>query len=239
MMNIELRYNRPNNSRLKLLNQKDFSLTLIADLGMLYPTNTSTTLVRYGIFICPRCSKEMTSPVTAIKQNKIQTCKPCGHMTHGLKHHILYEVWKNMIYRCYNSKSREFERYKDRFVSEEFKNITIFINYIETLPNYINRKKENLSLDRIDNNKNYERGNLRWATKTVQVQNTKKLRKTNTSGYRGVFLDKRHKGLTPYFSNIRVNGTRKHLGMFKTPLEASYAYDKYIKDNNLEHTKNH
>lgn len=39
-------------------------------------------------------------------------------------------------------------------------------------------------------------------------------------------------------NEIRANNKYKHLGYFDDKIEAANAYDKYIIDNNLEHTKN-
>jgi len=107
------------------------------------------------------------------------------------------------------------------------------------LQNFINDMypsfQEGLSLDRIDNNKGYSLDNCRWTNKTIQARNTCKIQKNNTSGYRGVYLYKR---TGKYVVRIRVNYTRINLGAFTTAIEAAKAYDKYVIDNNLEHTKN-
>ncbi|MGB5794098.1 hypothetical protein, partial [Poseidonibacter sp.] len=55
----------------------------------------------------------------------------------------------------------------------------------------------------------------------------------NTSGYRGV---SKHRKL--FRATITVNQKFKHIGSFKTKIEAAKAYNKYIDDNNLPHTKN-
>jgi hypothetical protein len=71
--------------------------------------------------------------------------------------------------------------------------------------------------------------NLREATK-LQNQHNKKMSKSNRSGYKGVYLTKRHK----YRSRIRVNKKELFLGYYDTPEEAHDAYVtaaiKYFKE---------
>jgi hypothetical protein len=81
----------------------------------------------------------------------------------------IYDIYN----RCYNPKFKHYEYYKSNniTVSKEFHNGYIFAKYLMSLPDYEKRKELNLTVDRIDNNKGYERNNLRWTTKTIQRLN--------------------------------------------------------------------
>ena len=62
--------------------------------------------------------------------------------------------------------------------------------------------------------------NIREATRAENMYNTK-LRKDNTSGYKGVSLDKRK---NKWMARIKINGKYKFLGYFNTPEQAHEAY---------------
>ena len=94
----------------------------------------------------------------------------------------------------------------------------------------------NLSIDREDSTLGYSPTNCRFTTKSVQSQNTRVLKITNTSGYRGVSQNGSKKN--PFRAQIKVDSQNISLGSHITALEAAKAYDSYIITNNLEHTIN-
>ena len=79
-----------------------------------------------------------------------------------------------------------------------------------------------LEIDHIDGNRANDRwSNLREATRTQQGQNSAN-RKNNTSGYRGVFWDKKSR---KWRVNIRINNSRYHLGDFDQIEDAGAIYE--------------
>lgn len=90
--------------------------------------------------------------------------------THGLSGTRLYTIWHDMIYRCYNDNHRSYKDYggKGIIVCEEWK------DDFEAFRNWAlqNGYKDNLSIDRIDSDKNYCPENCRWATNIQQANNT-------------------------------------------------------------------
>lgn len=69
--------------------------------------------------------------------------------------------------------------------------------------------------------------NLRPATQN-QNQHNKGIYSNNTSGFKGVSF---HKKTQKFSAGIRINGVRKHLGLFSTPEAAHAAYVKAANDN--------
>lgn len=151
--------------------------------------------------------------------------------THGCRNNEIYNVWKDMIQRTSNIKNDGFYGYGARGIKvcDRWLNVANFIE--DMYPSY----KKGLSIDRINPYGNYEPSNCRWATKSVQARNTRVLQTNNTSGFRGVTFEESRK---KFATRITVNHKKIHIGRFLTALEAAKAYDKYVIDNNLEHTIN-
>ena len=97
----------------------------------------------------------------------------------------LYKVWVSMIRRCTNPKDCNYERYGKRGITvcEEWKDYSAFRNWAINTGYEENHSRAECSLDRIDNNGNYEPSNCRWTNSKIQGNNTR----TNTIiGYKGV-----------------------------------------------------
>lgn len=90
---------------------------------------------------------------------------------HGLSGTRLYGVWQGMNERCFNSKSQSYENYGGRGVTicSEWLGEQGLLNFINWAEN--NGYADNLSIDRIDVNGNYEPSNCRWADWITQNNN--------------------------------------------------------------------
>lgn len=87
----------------------------------------------------------------------------------GLSNTRLHRIWQNMRNRCYYKKLPEFKYWGGRGIKvcKEWKES--FLSFYEWA--MLNGYKDNLSIDRIDVNGNYEPSNCRWATAYEQVHN--------------------------------------------------------------------
>lgn len=211
---------------------------LLQDLGMHFPMETSKKKYRYGIYKCS-CGSEFKSQCSSVNRGSTHSCG-CYQMkcrierstTHGLSHNKLYHTWCNIINRITNKKHKRFNDYGGRGITACDRWLHSFENFQDDmLPTW----KEGLSIDRINNDGNYEPNNCRWTTRDIQQQNQRIIRSTNTSGYRGVAF---HNKANKWRAEISVNNKRIYLGLFQTDIEASIAYDTYVIRNNLEHTIN-
>ncbi|RTL05262.1 hypothetical protein EKK58_08365 [Candidatus Dependentiae bacterium] len=82
--------------------------------------------------------------------------------------------WEQIVDRTSNPKAKAYNSYGGRgiYLSEEFKDVRVFAKYVSELEGYF----KGAHLDRIDNDRGYERGNLRWVTSSQNNRNRRGLR---------------------------------------------------------------
>lgn len=79
-----------------------------------------------------------------------------------------YRIWRAIIGRCCDPKNKDFELYGARRISicAEWRH-----DFARFLCDVGRRPAPHLTLDRIDNDGNYEPGNMRWTTQSQQARN--------------------------------------------------------------------
>lgn len=132
------------------------------------------------------------------------------------KIHKLYGTWAKMRQRCENPNFKNYSYYGgrgitvcDRWQPEN----NGFANFLEDMGEKPTPKH---SIDRIDNDGNYEPSNCRWATMTEQSHN-RRMNSKNTSGVTGIYW---HKKAQKWEAAITVNYKKIYLGIFETKEEA-------------------
>ena len=137
----------------------------------------SGTRNRINYEITCSCGRKTTAPIQSIKKGK-KRCKSCSLkdscalITHKLSRTRLYVIYNGMKARCYNSRDIGFKNWGGRGIvmCQEWKNdFLVFYNWA-----IANGYQDNLSIDRINNDGNYEPSNCRWATMKEQCNNTRK-----------------------------------------------------------------
>lgn len=125
------------------------------------------------------CGNETVVQTSHLTTNHTKSCGCLNthkaHTTHGLGKPDTYSHWYNIKSRCFNKKHPRYKDWGGRGITmyEEWKNnFKTFHEYVIRLPNY--NKEGYTSIDRINNDGNYEPGNIRWATPTIQNNNKRK-----------------------------------------------------------------
>lgn len=79
-----------------------------------------------------------------------------------------YRIWASMLARCYTPSASHYESYGGVGISVCDRWRTSFVNFLEDMGR---RPGAAYSLDRVDNDGNYEPANCRWATRAQQARN--------------------------------------------------------------------
>lgn len=201
-------------------------LELLEDLGTIKPRESSKYKARYGLYKC-FCGNEFKAQTAHIKSGHTKSCGCLTKSQKGRSSHRLYKTWSCMISRCYNKNIKPYKFYGERGIKVCDRWLQ-FDNFIEDMySTFI----EGLTLDRKDNNGNYEPDNCRWVTQKVQCRNQTKIPNHNSSGIVGVYFNGKK-----WISNICVNNKTIYLGSFDDKEDALIKRDKYIIENKLEHS---
>jgi hypothetical protein len=101
--------------------------------------------------------------------------KSCGCLRapHGQWNTKIWRCWSGIIQRCENINCHHYQNYGGRGITlhEPWHKFTSFLDYIKQ--NIGEPPTPEHSIDRIDNNKGYEPGNIKWSTKKEQSSNTR------------------------------------------------------------------
>lgn len=159
------------------------------------------------LFHCSNCGRVVEKQVKIVlRQAKKYPGKPqaCGCLSrcrekHGKSSHPAYIAWRDMRDRCMNTKSNDWQHYGGRglTICDRWKSVENFLEDMgETYrPGY--------SLDRIDNNKGYDKNNCRWTTR-IQQNNNKRSNRYLTDG-RTIAQAARDVGVNPCTLRHRLN----------------------------------
>lgn len=130
---------------------------------------------------------------------------------HGRARTIEYGTWAQMKMRCYNKNDKRYNYYGARGI-KVCKRWQKFENFFSDMGC---RPSPEHSLDRIDNNGNYEPSNCRWATDIEQNNNTRSNKR--------ILFDGRTKTLSEWAREYRV-----HSGTLYSRLQRGWPIEKAL-----------
>ena len=110
------------------------------------------------------------------------------------------QCWQDMKQRCFNKNCHNYQNYGGRGIAvcERWMRFDLFLEDMGVKP-------DGLTLERIDNNGNYEPNNCRWADRAEQRKNQRTCRYIEFAGLRMTLTDwARHLGMNPLTLSHRV-----------------------------------
>jgi hypothetical protein len=126
---------------------------------------------------CVTCEREKSVEGYNLRSGRSKSCRKCsaanvGVMlaTHRECKSPVYMRWQAMKTRCYNPNGKDWRNYGGRGVTvcqEWLTSFEAFRDHIGPMPTPMH------TVDRIENDGNYEPGNVRWATQSEQMSNTR------------------------------------------------------------------
>lgn len=126
---------------------------------------------------------------TVVRGDHLGTTVSCGcqgrerrafaNTSHDASHSAEYAAWKHAKHRCYNPRDKKYRLYGGRGITmcgEWRADFAAFLAHIGPRPS------TDHSLGRIDGNRGYEPGNVRWETDVQQNNNTSRNRRRQSEG---------------------------------------------------------
>jgi len=125
--------------------------------------------VKFHRWLCRcECGGEFYVRQALLLYGGSRSCMSCAKRKHGRSHSAEYRIWDGMRRRCHNVLDNGYPRYGGR-------GIVVCERWRKSFPDFLSdmglRPGPGYTLDRINNEGDYEPGNVRWATSREQAQN--------------------------------------------------------------------
>lgn len=205
-----------------LIGKKFGKLTILS----IFKKEVGKSKLRENKYSCCKCDcgKEKEIPLSAVVMGRQRSCG-CDS-SQNIKDRI-YNIYNAMKQRCYYKNGARYKDYGGRGIKICDEWLCSFKNFKEWALSHGYR--DNLTIERIDNNGDYCPENCKFASYQIQSSN-QRVRKDNSSGYRGINHNQKQ---NRWVARVQVNKKRKCIGYFKTPEEAHKARVEYLREHKL------
>jgi hypothetical protein len=168
------------------------------------------------------CGKKCIVRLLSLTSNNTQSCgclyrEKFTNRTHGYAGTPTYVIWADMIQRCQNPRRKSYKHYGGRGIKvcERWHKFENFLADMGERPGPYHQ------LNRLNNDGNYEPGNVEWTDDLGAQARNKGKRSNMASEYRGVSRERGER----WCARIYIDGREHYLGGFDSEEDAARAYD--------------
>jgi hypothetical protein len=160
---------KPSNPRVQDMTGQVFGCWTVIGFSHRKQEETGTRL--YWLCKCS-CGTERAVSGKTLRNGDSRSCGCAGNVKHGMSHSPEYTAWAAMIQRCENPKNPGFPNWGGRGIrvcSRWRKSFAAFLADVGSRPD------PHFSLERINNERGYYPGNVKWQPRREQTRNTRRV----------------------------------------------------------------
>ncbi len=187
-----------------LMNQRFGRLIVVERLP-----NSPTRHARWKC-VC-NCGNTHEAFAATLRRGAVKSCGCLTTRTHGKTDTKVYETWCRIKARCYNKNNPKYPDYGGRGIEVCARWLNSFENFYEDMGELSSKDH---SIDRIDNDGDYEPGNCQWSTRREQGRNKRNNVWLEFKGKRQTVAEwSRETGISDFalYSRVRNNWTTEQV----------------------------
>lgn len=146
--------------------RQDITNRVFSNLTALEPTDEFSGRTVKWLCRC-KCGNIVKVALSNLNNGNTKSCG-CLHSQNNLSHTPEYRAWYNLIERCTKIENSRFKDYGGRGIAVCERWLYSFQNFLSDMGF---RPSSEHSIDRVNNDGNYEPGNCKWSTPTEQANN--------------------------------------------------------------------
>lgn len=165
------------------------------------------------------CGALSRNSAANLRSGSVKSCG-CRKLRRTETERKAYRAWKSMIRRCNDPSRDNYHRYGGRGISvcDRWRAGENGLSGFDCFMADMGERPAGKSLDRINNDGNYEPSNCRWATQSQQNLNSRRTAKIDCGGERLLVVDvAREIGITPQHLKRRMRAGLQGDALFAPP----------------------